>query len=38
MFRTAAIALVALAAFDDSYLDGKYMHSVQTGYFLFYIS
>jgi hypothetical protein len=29
MFRTAAVALVALAAFDYFYLDGKYIHSVQ---------
>jgi hypothetical protein len=30
MFRTMAIALVAMAAFDYFYLDGKYIHSVQT--------
>jgi hypothetical protein len=29
MFRVVAIALVALAAFDYLYLDGKYIHSVQ---------
>ena len=29
MYRGVAIALVALAAFDYFYLDGKYLHSVQ---------
>jgi hypothetical protein len=30
MFRIAAITLVGLAAFDYVYLDGKYLHVVQT--------
>ena len=30
MLRSAAIALVAMAAFDYFYLDGKYIHSVQS--------
>jgi hypothetical protein len=30
MYRIAAITLVALAAFDYVYLDGKYLHVVQT--------
>jgi hypothetical protein len=29
MYRGAAIALVAMAAFDHFYLDGKYLHNVQ---------
>jgi len=29
MFRGAAVALVALAAFDHFFLDGRYFHSVQ---------
>jgi hypothetical protein len=29
MYRGVATALVALAAFDYFYLDGKYLHSVQ---------
>jgi hypothetical protein len=29
MFREVAIALVALAAFDQFYLDGKYLHSIE---------
>lgn len=29
MFRGAAVALVALAAFDHFFLDGRYVHSVQ---------
>jgi hypothetical protein len=29
MFREVAIALVALAAFDYFYLDGKYVHSIE---------
>jgi hypothetical protein len=28
MFREVAMALVALAAFDYFYLDGKYVHAV----------
>ena len=30
MLRSAAIALAAMAAFDYFYLDGKYIHSVQS--------
>jgi hypothetical protein len=30
MFREVAIVLVALAAFDYFYLDGKYVHSIDT--------
>jgi hypothetical protein len=29
MFRGVAVALVALAAFDHFFLDGRYIHSVQ---------
>jgi hypothetical protein len=29
MFRGVAIALVAMAAFDHFYQDGRYLHSVQ---------
>jgi hypothetical protein len=29
MYRGVATGLVALAAFDYFYLDGKYLHSVQ---------
>jgi hypothetical protein len=29
MFREVAITLVALAAFDYFYLDGKYVHSIE---------
>jgi len=29
MFREVAIAVVAMAALDYFYLDGKYIHSVQ---------
>jgi hypothetical protein len=29
MFREVAIMLVALAAFDYFYLDGKYVHSIE---------
>ena len=30
MYRGVATALVALAAFDYFYLDGKYLHSVRS--------
>jgi hypothetical protein len=29
MFREVAIAVVALAAFDYFYLDGKYVHAIE---------
>ena len=29
MFREVAIVLVALAAFDHFYVDGKYVHSIE---------
>jgi hypothetical protein len=29
MFRAAAVALVALAAFDHFYCDGWYLHTVE---------
>jgi hypothetical protein len=29
MFRSVAIALVAMAAFDLYFLDGKYVHTVE---------
>jgi hypothetical protein len=28
MYRTAAVALAAMAAFDYFYLDGKYLHAI----------
>jgi hypothetical protein len=29
MYRTAAVALAAMAAFDHFYLDGQYLHVIQ---------